>query len=68
MMKERTSYAYRMQAELMTGPPVHNIFHCHLNIIRYHSIIHHAWTIKETKEASEEEDVEEEDLEETEDQ
>jgi hypothetical protein len=36
----------------------------HNNLIRYHNIIHHAQTIKVTKEDSEEEVVEEEDLEE----
>jgi hypothetical protein len=53
MMKERTSDAYRMQVEPMTGPPVHKynnaqqftvppqyiIMHAN-NIIKYHSIIH----------------------------
>jgi hypothetical protein len=40
---------------------------CSHNIARYHNIIHHAQTIKVTKEDLEEEVVEKEDLEEVED-
>jgi hypothetical protein len=47
---------------------MHNNLHHHLNIIKYHNIIHHAQTIKETNEDLEEEEVEEEELEEGEEE